>query len=174
MSNPEFKINTGESGSIAEKLQKKSFGQAKGLLIFAGITLLISAGITLATAESQSVDAARAQAANKAEVEQLANHIMLGVYIIGGGIGVCGLALFILGFFVKRAPVGVTAAGLMLYLGVHGALGFLDPTNIVSGIIVKILIVVGLIASLKSAVAYEAAQKKKRFDEDGLEIVTAQ
>lgn len=174
MSNPEFKINTGETGSVTEKLQKESFGKAKGLLIFAGITLLISAVITITTAQSQSAAAARDQATNRAEVELLTAQIMVGVYIIGGAIGVCGLALFILGFFVKRAPVGVTAAGLLLYLGVHGALGFLDPTNIVSGIIVKILIVVGLVASLKSAVAYEAAQKKKRFDEDGLEIVAAQ
>ena len=70
-----------------------------------------------------------------------------------------GVVFVLLGFFVHRAPVAMTATGLILYIADYAIGAVLDPTYLVRGIIVKIVIVVCLVKALNAAIACERERR---------------
>ncbi len=56
---------------------------------------------------------------------------------------------------VKTYPVPATVLGLVLYVGCAAVFGYLDPTTLAMGWLVKIIIVVALAKAIQSAVAYQ-------------------
>jgi hypothetical protein len=51
--------------------------------------------------------------------------------------------------------VPATALGLILYVGAFAIFAAMDPASIAQGIIIKIIIIVGLVKALQSALAYQ-------------------
>jgi hypothetical protein len=86
------------------------------------------------------------------------------VKLVAGGAAALGVIFIVLGVLVYKFPVPCTVAGLILYI--VSTLGFaaLDPTTLVRGIILKIIIVVGLFKSVQSALAYQAEMKAQKND----------
>jgi hypothetical protein len=66
-----------------------------------------------------------------------------------------GVVFLLLGMFVQKAPVAMTATGLILYIADYAIGAALDPAYLVQGIIVKIVVVVCLVKALQAAIAYE-------------------
>lgn len=74
--------------------------------------------------------------------------------IYGGGIAL-GIIFIICGFAVYSKPVIATVTGLVLYVGAAAAMATIDPSSLVKGIILKIIIIAVLAKSVKAAFAYE-------------------
>ena len=74
--------------------------------------------------------------------------------IYGAGLAL-GIYFVMAGFFVKKYPVPLTILSLVLYVGATAGFGMLDPTSIVRGLIIKIIIVVALGKSVQTAFAYQ-------------------
>lgn len=70
-----------------------------------------------------------------------------------------GVVFVLLGFFVHRAPVAMTATGLILYIADYAIGAVLDPTYLVRGIIFKIVVVVCLVKALNAAIACERERR---------------
>jgi hypothetical protein len=80
----------------------------------------------------------------------------LRIAYLFNGVGIAlGVIFVILGMCVHLAPVPMTATSLVLYIGAAAVYGFLDPSTLVQGIIIKVIIVVALIKALQAAVAYQ-------------------
>ena len=77
---------------------------------------------------------------------------------VGALIGL-GVLYIVMGMFVKQYPVPLTIAALVLYIGSAAVFAILDPATLASGIIVKILIIVGLAKAVQAALAYERERK---------------
>ena len=80
----------------------------------------------------------------------LENQIIYGVGVV------LGIVFITLGGVVYKSPVLCVVSGLVLYVAANIGFGLLDPASIASGIIVKVLIVMGLVKSLQSALAYNS------------------
>jgi len=78
--------------------------------------------------------------------------------IYGAGVAL-GVIFIVCALFVERKPVAATVTGLVLYLGSIAALMAFDPSTLVKGIIVKVFIVIGLVSSVKSALAIERERR---------------
>jgi hypothetical protein len=65
-----------------------------------------------------------------------------------------GLAAAFMGlwFWARRNPLGAILVGLGLFLAIHTLAFVLDPTTLLSGIIVKVAVVVFLLIGLRAAV----------------------
>lgn len=83
---------------------------------------------------------------------------MMG-YLIYGGAALLGLLFFIFGLMVRKYPVPITITSLVLYIISALLFALLNPMSIVSGIIIKIIIIVALFRAIKAAYAYEAETK---------------
>lgn len=84
------------------------------------------------------------------ELEQSGQRILL---LIDGGAVVMGVVFFIMGFFVERYPVTITAAALAMYIGLILLYAAIDPRNLCAGIIVKVIVIVFLSRALRAGLA---------------------
>jgi hypothetical protein len=78
--------------------------------------------------------------------------------IYGAGVAL-GVIFIVCALFVEKKPVASTVTGLVLYLGSIAALMAFDPSTLVKGIIVRVFIVIGLVSSVKSALAIERERR---------------
>jgi hypothetical protein len=96
-------------------------------------------------------------AQEKKKAMAVATPLALGALAISVGVLVSGLA-------VKTFPIGATATGLILYIGYHALAAFLDPSNLVKGWLLKIVVVVCLVKALQAAIAH---QNEERASQQG-------
>ena len=61
-----------------------------------------------------------------------------------------------LGFVIFKNPFVVTLTGLLLYLASLAAGAMIDVSMLLSGLIIKVLIIVGLVKAVRAAREYEA------------------
>jgi hypothetical protein len=71
------------------------------------------------------------------------------------GFAAVGVVFIVMGFFVNAYPVPITISALVLYLAGNAISAVMDPTTIAQGIIIKIIIIAGLVRSIKAALEYE-------------------
>ena len=90
-----------------------------------------------------------------ASLAQESAKILGVVRLIYGASIALGVVLIVLGLLVKQFPVPATVLGLILYIGANAGYAFLNPASLISGIIIKILIVVGLVRAVQAAIAYQ-------------------
>ena len=127
-------------GSLAQSARGKQLKSARNTLIAVGVlTALLNFGVAAA---------AGSIAQGNAEVQQM---IMLS----GIGFGLLGVVFIVLGVMVNTYPVPCTMLGLVLYIGANAVSALIDPTTIAQGIIIKGIIIVGLVKSLRAAQAYQ-------------------
>jgi hypothetical protein len=62
-----------------------------------------------------------------------------------------GVVFIVLALLVTRYPVVITILGLLLYLAMIGLAAFFDPSQLVRGLLIKILIIVSLVRAISAA-----------------------
>ena len=132
-------------GDLAQSSRENELGKAKGTLIVIGLLTMAINGFMFANAKKEI---AELNVPDQAELVAV-------VQVIYGAAFLLGLALLICGCLVKSWPVPMTITGLTLYL--LGTIGFalLNPASILQGIIFKVIVVVMLVQSIRTAFAYE-------------------
>ncbi len=68
------------------------------------------------------------------------------------------IALATLAWWARFAPFRAAVVAVIVYLVVQGALGFVDPRSLLSGAIVKSLVLVGLLQAARTAFLRHRAQ----------------
>jgi hypothetical protein len=136
-----------ELGSLAQSSRGNDLGRTRGILITIGVLTLLVNGFMFMNSQN--------------EVKQLGlgpqdvDRVLLFVRLIYGGAAGLGLFFIMAGIFVKKFPVPLTIASLILYIGATAGFAFLDPTSLMHGIIIKVIIVVALVKSVKTAWEYQ-------------------
>lgn len=132
-------------GDLAQSSRENELGQAKGTLIVIGLLTMAINGFMFANAENEIADL---NVPNPGDVVAV-------VRVIYGAAFLLGLALLTCGCLVKTWPVPMTITGLTLYLLGTAGFALLNPSGILQGIIFKVIVVVLLVKSIKTAFAYE-------------------
>jgi len=167
--NPPSLSSPGSSGlsslsNLGQQARVKQLKSAKWILIIIGVLMTVGHGIFFVMAESM-VKAkfdkevkniqARGMEIDQVALAELSGSAVRSARVIMGGMMAIGIGLIVLGLFVYQYPLFCTVTGLVIYIGVQALNAFFDPTTIVQGIIIKILIIVGLVKAVQAALAYE-------------------
>jgi hypothetical protein len=161
-------------GSLAQSARRTSFKQARVILfLVGGMTILLNTFMLLNVEKEadQAINAEVQKHGGWGGVNQtVANEarrtvIRLGTIIYGGTI-VLGVVFVLLGFAVPIAPVACTVTGLVLYIAGIAVFAVLEPLTLVSGFIIKIVVIVCMVKAVQAAVAYEREMKESKAARD--------
>lgn len=147
-------------GNLAQAARGNQLSVARYTMIIIGLLTAVANGFFFVNAK-QSVDeeiAKLKQQGMQIDMSQVDNVVKLQ-QLINGGAALLGVVFITLGALVYKFPVPCTVAGLVLYILSTLAFAALEPTTLVRGIVIKIIIVFGLFKSVKSAMAYQAEMK---------------
>jgi hypothetical protein len=148
-------------GSLAQEARNKHLKQARTTLLVVGILIIIAhiamyfIEMNQLPAEIQKVNPGATPAQIK-QMEALAQPILLLIY---GGVIAVGGAFILLSFFVLKYPVPITATALALFIGLQVVAALIDPKNLASGWLIKIIVIVALVKALQAGIA---SQKEAR------------
>ena len=92
---------------------------------------------------------------DQGKVNEAKVQVVKVVQLVAGVTMALGVVFIVLGVLVYKIPVVATVLGLVLYVGAAILFGLFDPASLVSGIIIKIFIVIGLVKAVQSAIAYQ-------------------
>jgi hypothetical protein len=155
-------------GSLAQSARPKQLKTARGILYAVGILTILVNGALFIFADKfvnwqieNELAPARAQhrVINQQIVEQIRDRATRSVQL-GCGIAVLiGVVFIICAVMVYTYPVASTVTSLVLYLGATAGYGVMDPTTLVQGWWMKIIIVIGLFKAVQAALAYESERK---------------
>lgn len=159
----------GSLSNLAQTARMKHIKSAKTVLFIVGVLTMGLSAVMFFLAETTV----------QSEIDKEIHKLGFGVQIdpvklaeiksegvakvrLGAGIGILeGLAFLLLGIFVQKAPVAMTATGLVLYVADYAIGSAFDPTYLVKGIIVKVIIIVCLVKALNAAIAYEREKRNE-------------
>jgi hypothetical protein len=154
-------------GSLTQSARFKQLNQARNILVIIGILTMALNAIMWIGAEREVDDALKQQigpgrVADPVQFKAAREQVLRFVYLIYGGTFALGVLFVVLGFLVKKYPVPATITGLVLYVGATAVFALINPTSIVAGIIIKIIIIVCLVKAIQSALAYQREERKQR------------
>jgi predicted PurR-regulated permease PerM len=159
---------TDDLGSLAQSARTKQLKTARGILYFVGILTMVVNGALFIFADKfvdwqieKELAPARAQhqMINQQIVQQIRDRAIRSVELGCGIAFLIGIVFIICAVMVYTYPVASTVTSLVLYLGAAAGYGVIDPTTLLQGWWVKILIVVGLFKAVQAALAYESERK---------------
>ncbi|MEX1363162.1 MAG: zinc ribbon domain-containing protein [Nannocystaceae bacterium] len=78
-----------------------------------------------------------------------------------GAMGILAAVFFGLAWWAKGNPFAAAVVGLVLFLSVHLADAVIDPSQIYKGIIVKVIVVVILVKSIRDGLAYRSFRNSR-------------
>lgn len=159
---PEFQ----NSNSLAQSARKKHLSTARWTLIVIG---LLSLGLNLyfvinaetlvdAQIKKELNSIAGGYAVNPAELAPLKAQAVQLTRIVNGIGAALGFVFIVLGAIVHMFPVVATVLGLGLYVAAIIGFALIDPSSVLSGIIIKAIIVISLIKSVQAAIAFQREQ----------------
>ncbi|MCG3125322.1 MAG: hypothetical protein CHACPFDD_00140 [Phycisphaerae bacterium] len=158
----------GELSSLAQEARKKQLRVASGIFIAVGILTILANAVLLAMFDSQVDTLLSAELAKQglrledtdpgAHEKARATVARTGYLIFGGAIAI-GVVYLVLAALVSRKPVVMTVTGLVLYIASMAIFGLLDPTTLLRGLIIKLLIILVMAKAVSAALAYERAGK---------------
>jgi hypothetical protein len=157
----------GSLANLAQSARMKHIKSAKTVLVIVGVlTIVVSLGMFVgAEAMVQSQidkelkDLGPGMVVDQSILVQLKAD-QVGAQRFGSLLSLAeGVVFLLLGLNVQKAPVPLTATGLILYLADYAIGGVLDPMYLVKGILIKIIIVVCLFKALNAAIAYEREKR---------------
>lgn len=157
----------GSLSNLAQSARMKHIKSAKTVLVVVGIlTIIVSIGLYAmaeSTVQSQIDGELRTLGPGMVVDQTLLAQVKadaLSAQRFGALLAVAeGVVFLLLGLNVHKAPVPLTATGLILYIADYAIGGVLDPTYLIKGIIIKIIIVVCLFKALNAAIAYEREKR---------------
>jgi len=164
-------------GSLSQSVRSKNLKSARVALVIAFIVLLVQAGLEYATLGIQADEIVRKElaplppgAVAAKDIQERKDAIIRAASLIC--IGIVGMALIflVLAILVKRYPLFCTVGGLILYIGYCLIIAFLIVMGgegegesifkaLYAGILWKVIIIVGLVKGIRSAVAYHHEQE---------------
>lgn len=131
-------------------------------MIVVGILTIIGNGFVAAMAEQfvnrafeQELRNIPAGQIDQVKLQELKQQAITTTKLVSVAFCVVGALFLVLGFLVYRAPVATTATGLVLYIGGWAISGLLDPSMLIKGIILKVIIIAFLVRALKAAIEYQ-------------------
>jgi hypothetical protein len=156
--------------SLAQAVRSKELKQARNILIVIGILTVLANGFFTFRAKAEvdkeidkQVAEARAKGlqVNQQRVQLVRESALRITYLVHGGTIALGVTFIVLGLMVKSYPVPATILGLVLYLAGSAIFAYIDPMTLAQGIIFKVIVVVSLFASVKSALGYQRSLAAK-------------
>jgi hypothetical protein len=154
-------------GSLAQSARSRQLKSARGILLFIGVLTVVVAGGMISLARSQvdnviktELDKIRAPGVtiNAEKVEQWRSKALRSTYLMHGVSLALGVVFIVLGILVRKYPVPITITALVLYVGAGAIFGLIDPKSLAAGVVVKVIIILALVKSIQSALAYEREQ----------------
>jgi hypothetical protein len=160
--------------SLAQSARTQELKKAKGILWLVGILTIAVYGFMFANSRNEldtavngelaksglSIEKVRAwPEAMRADFDKTYASTFGKVRLIYGASIALGVIFILCALCVEKKPVASTVTGLVLYLGSMAAAGAIDPANLAKGIIIKIFIIVGLVSSVKAALAIEKERR---------------
>jgi hypothetical protein len=159
-------------GSLSQAARKKSLKSARRILIVIGILSLLANGVMFMLAEKMvddQIEKERKQLGpgmvfDQQKIKEIRDSQIKIQKLVSGGFVAVSIIFIMLGIMVYKAPVVCTVLGLVLYLAgwfIPIVLLFLGDEKedaskaLLSGIIIKIIIIVALIKAIQSAIAYQ-------------------
>ena len=143
-------------GSLAQSARSKQLKSAKVTIIAIGL-LTVGANLVLALMNDYRIDeeVKKLQAQGLVVDQKVVEATKRETQLTCAGFGAIGIVFIVMGFFVSAYPVPITILALVLYLAGFAISAVLDPATIPQGIIIKIIIIGGLVRSIKAALEYE-------------------
>ena len=150
-------------GGLAQSARSKEIKGARTTLMVIGVLTLLVQAVLFAGSrkevdqeiEKQIRSLPAGQVADPVMVEEFRSEILGAVRLIYGGGVVLGILFIVLGFLAPTYPVPATAGGLVLYIGSTAVFGYLDPSSLARGLIIKVIIVTGLFKAMQAAIAHQ-------------------
>lgn len=165
---PSLSAADGQSSlpSLSQSVRSKELRTARNVLVIVGV-LTVAVNLFFFTQAEQAVDSqirdlqinGQLQNASPSQVAELRSQAIRMVKLIHGGTVALGAVFIVLGLAVKSFPVPATVLGLILYLAGIAVFAAINPASLVQGIIFKIIIVVCLFQSVKSALAHQRQER---------------
>jgi hypothetical protein len=160
---PSFARGSGGGGlnSLAQSARQKQLKNARWTLIIVGALTVVLNVAAFFLINTQVNDAVRIQGLNRANLPAEMQAQIAIAYVSTGAFAVLGIVFIVLGIMVYSYPVPCTITGLVLYiLGFVASLAAAAISGApmetqVTGIIIKIIIVVALFKAVQAAIAYQ-------------------
>lgn len=142
-------------GSLTQAARSKQLKTARGLLFFVGGWLIFSLLINWLTLDYQLRDVARKEGIPEARLPELKEAVMPGMYVFTAIYLGLSVLYIVFGAVVHKHPVPITITALVVFIAMMVIYAVIDPVNILRGIILKIIVIVGLAKAIQSALAYQ-------------------
>lgn len=158
----------GGSSSLAQSARLKQLNVAKWILfILGGLTIAVHIGVFVLSeqiAREETDKSLKAEGLHRNQVDQqlLREHdesAVRAMQLAAGGFIALGVVYIVAASLIKTYPVPATVTSLVLFISANVLLAVFDPSTIVSGIILKIIVFVVLVKAVQAAIAY---QKEKQ------------
>ena len=124
----------------------------------------------------KEMDANRGMIFDPVQVKQFKETAVRGVQLVCAIFAAVGVVLIGLGIAVYSAPVLCTVLGLVLYVGgwlvgvaltvAGGGEGKDIAQAMMSGIIIKVIIIIALVRAVQAAIAYQREEQELRYAAD--------
>lgn len=154
-------------GSLAQAARNKHIRRARTTLIVIGILMALGQtamyfyerGQLRAELEKEVRRQLPGAAIDEQAMKEFEESAQRALLLIEGGVIAVAISFIVMGFFVEKYPVPITALALIMYIGLHVTFAVIDPRNIAMGLIVKIIVIVFLVRALQAGIA---AQKESQ------------
>jgi hypothetical protein len=155
-------------GKLSHSARGTQIKSARTILIVIGVlTALLNAGqlglapglVHKAVQEQVASQEAAGVALDDEAVQQYEQTVLRVTFLILGAAVALGLLFIVFGVFVERAPVPITIASLVIYIGATAVYGMLDPSTLVQGLIIKVFFILGLFKAIQAALATERERR---------------
>lgn len=151
-------------GSLAQSSRKTELKKARTTMYVIGVlTLVVNLGLAFFAQnlvdsqfneERQKLEQQGLQI-DQQQFDEIKAQSITATRIAAFGFAAVGVAFLLIGVFIEAAPVPLTVLGLVLYIGGAAISAIADPSTLMKGLIIKIIIVVALVRAVQAALAYQ-------------------
>jgi hypothetical protein len=131
-------------GSLAQSARKKHLDTARNYLILVTVLQLAGAAVLYFALQGQPIPP----------------DLMPRIYLAYGIVIGAGVAFLVLALLVHKFPLPVTIIALILFITLHAIDAIADPSALMRGWLIKILVVVALVKAIQAAAAYEKERRE--------------
>ena len=142
--------------SLTQAARSRQLKTARGLLFFVGGWLIFSLIIEWVTIDMQLERVAKEHGVPAARIPELKELVMPTMYAITAGYIILAITYVVFGFLVRTYPVPITITALVIFVALMLIIAAIGGVQTVfSGIIFKVIIIIGLAKAIQSAIAYQ-------------------
>lgn len=132
-------------GSLAQNARQKHLKSARNCLFVVAALQIVGGIILLALLMNQPIP------------EEMKTMVYVSFAVVFGA----AVVFLVLGLLVPKYPVPATVIALILFITLHAIDAMADPTSLLRGWLLKIIVVVILVKAVQAAIAYENERKSE-------------